>query len=270
VTYFSARIAQWMLDPMEIFHKNQGETPLEALLRFRGIHPELEKVPLTYAGRLDPMAEGELLVLIGDECKQKEKYLSLDKEYEIEVLLGLETDTNDALGLVSKISDKELLAKTNLLRDFQPTKYIGKFLQEYPAFSSKTVNGVQLHQLARQDELPEEMPTKEVEIYEIEKMGEGVIGSTQLLAKILDSIDLVKGDFRQNGIKEKWKNVLQNPQLSEEKTLFPIISLMVRCSSGTYMRSLANRIGKDLGVGGIALSIRRTRIFLIRENDLRQ
>ena len=48
--------------------KAVGETPLSALERHRGEHPELLGIPMAYAGRLDPMASGKLLVLIGDEC----------------------------------------------------------------------------------------------------------------------------------------------------------------------------------------------------------
>ena len=48
------------------------------------------------------MASGKLLILIGDECKNQKKYFGLDKEYEFEVLFGVESDTGDVLGLISK------------------------------------------------------------------------------------------------------------------------------------------------------------------------
>jgi tRNA U55 pseudouridine synthase TruB len=44
-------------------YKNVGETPLECLERFRVENSEYKDVPMTYAGRLDPMAEGVLIVL---------------------------------------------------------------------------------------------------------------------------------------------------------------------------------------------------------------
>ena len=53
---------------------------------------------MTYAGRLDPMASGLLIVLAGEETKNKEKYLNLDKEYLFEVLFGFKTVTYDFLG----------------------------------------------------------------------------------------------------------------------------------------------------------------------------
>ncbi|MDB5238840.1 MAG: truB, partial [Candidatus Parcubacteria bacterium] len=154
-------------------NKQLGETPLEALARYRATRPDLvATTPMTYAGRLDPMASGTLLVLGGDECKNKDKYLALDKEYEIEVLFGMTTDTYDALGLAT-LGDQGSA-------QIDVAKYVGKIAQEYPAYSSKTVDGIQLHELARAGNLPEEMPVKEVEIYSIEKIGERKIGAADL------------------------------------------------------------------------------------------
>lgn len=80
-------------------YKKVGETPLECLGRWVKQNPKYENMKMTYAGRLDPMAEGELLVLVGEECYEKEKYLGLDKEYEFDILFGFGTDTYDILGL---------------------------------------------------------------------------------------------------------------------------------------------------------------------------
>lgn len=230
-------------------HKNVGETPLEALERFRATSPDLKDAPMTYAGRLDPMAEGKLIILIGDECKHKEKYLGLDKEYEVEVVFGISTDTFDALGL-SKAGPNKVRPWTG------PSSYIGRFVQEYPPFSSKTVNGRRLHELARAGELPEEMPTKEVEIYSIELLSQGMISASELKTGIFGAIDKITGDFRQEEIKSRWADVLSDPG-----RYFEILKIRVRCSSGTYMRSLAHRMGEDRGCGAFALSINRTEIF---------
>jgi tRNA pseudouridine55 synthase len=83
-------------------YKNLGETPLQCLERYR-LEAGIEAgVPMTYAGRLDPMAEGDMIILVGEECKGKDKFLPLRKEYEMEVLLGVETDTYDLLGIFQK------------------------------------------------------------------------------------------------------------------------------------------------------------------------
>ncbi|HYC34641.1 MAG TPA: hypothetical protein VEC13_02820, partial [Candidatus Paceibacterota bacterium] len=147
-------------------NKYIGETPLEALERVREERNIPEEIPMTYAGRLDPMAEGLLLVLIGGECKNKDAYLGLQKEYEVSVLLGFETDTGDLLGRITNHRfgvDMEKLNITEVLKGLE-----GKHVQEYPAFSSKTVDGVALFALAKANALPEKFPSKEVEIKEIE------------------------------------------------------------------------------------------------------
>lgn len=230
-----------------IIHKEVGQTPLEALERYRASRLELQNIPMTYAGRLDPMAEGKLLILIGEECKNKEKYLHLDKEYEVEIVFGISTDTFDSLGLATVGSESH--------STIDLTTYTGRFTQEYPPYSSKTVNGKQLHELARSNELPEEMPTKEVEIYSINLMGKRHVSASELKKTIMDTIHKVTGDFRQKEIGQCWNELLRD-SVHE----FEAITIRVSCSSGTYMRSLADRIGTDMGTGAFALSIKRTQI----------
>ena len=56
-----------------LLNKREGETPLEALEVFRKRkskqHKEYKDVKMTYLGRLDPVAEGVLLVAAGEEVK---------------------------------------------------------------------------------------------------------------------------------------------------------------------------------------------------------
>ncbi|MEQ1499944.1 MAG: hypothetical protein ABL917_01060 [Parcubacteria group bacterium] len=86
---------------VHVLYKNLGETPNECILRFKKDNPEYADEAMTYAGRLDPMAEGVLIVLSHEELQNKDKYLNLQKTYEFEILWGFETDTLDVLGLVS-------------------------------------------------------------------------------------------------------------------------------------------------------------------------
>ncbi len=41
---------------------------------------------------------------------------------------------------------------------------------------------------------------------------------------------------------------------------WPDLSLQVKCGSGTYIRSLADDVGRALGVGGYCLELRRTKV----------
>lgn len=225
-----------------IINKNIGETPLECLERVRIQEGISNDVPMTYAGRLDPLAEGQMIILVGEECKNKEKYLDYDKEYELEILFGFSTDSYDVLGLVDGVENKEI-GEINL------DSYIGKFEQKYPRYSSKIIS---------MKEIPEEMPSREVEIYSIEDLGTREIKGSDLLNEILAKINLVKGDFRQKEITARWSSISQDIQ----DAYFTILKLKVRCSSGTYMRTLAHNIGIDHGLPALALSIRRNSIII--------
>ncbi len=92
-----------------ILWKEEGETPLECILRAKEEGKIQESDKATYAGRLDPMAEGVLLVLVGDAVHEKDEYLKLSKEYEVDVLIGVATDTGDILGIVEEINAGFLL-----------------------------------------------------------------------------------------------------------------------------------------------------------------
>jgi tRNA pseudouridine55 synthase len=197
------------------------------------------------------MAEGVLIILVGEECKNKEKYLGFDKEYEVGILFGVATDTFDALGVIGSVKTDDVVKNNEKFVTF--SSYVGKHTQAYPAYSSKTVNGKQLHEYARAGELPDEMPTKEVEIYSIEKVNEREITGKEISEQVIKDIKLVNGDFRQEEIIKGWEDFAKKYSNKD----FKIIKVKVRCSSGTYMRSLADRIGKEAGTGAIALLIKR-------------
>jgi tRNA U55 pseudouridine synthase TruB len=97
------------------------------------------------------------------------------------------------------------------------------------------------------------MPTKEVEIYSIEKVNEREITGKEISEQVIKDIKLVNGDFRQEEIIKGWEDFAKKYSNKD----FKIIKVKVRCSSGTYMRSLADRIGKEAGTGAIALLIKR-------------
>jgi tRNA pseudouridine(55) synthase len=236
-------------------YKKEGETPLEAIEKFRKENVRFGDQKMTYAGRLDPMAEGVLLVLVGEECKNKDEYLGLDKEYEFEILWGFQTDTYDTLGIPkinTRFKHSDILENVGMLE-----KMKGKFRQKYPPYSSMTVKGKQLFQWAREERLTEiEIPDAEIEIYEAEFLGNRKIEKEELLKNILSRIDKVAGDFRQEEIKKEWKNILNNNLDVRVPSEFVISKFRIKCSSGTYVRGVANELG------GIAYGIKRTRIFI--------
>ncbi len=239
-------------------YKEQGETPLECLERWRGTDPDRQGVALTYLGRLDPMAEGVLLVAVGEENKNREKYLGLDKEYEFDVLFGFQTDSYDLLGVAENFGNNVFaqneLSQGEILQENIISKVLslrGKQIQQYPPYSSRTVQGKPLWMWAREGRLIEiEIPTIEIEIYDLKELETREISKEELLKEIESKIAKVKGDFRQAGSIASWKKVLAE----NSQNFYTVGSFWIKCSSGTYVRSLAN----DLG--GVAYRIKRTKI----------
>jgi tRNA pseudouridine55 synthase len=208
---------------------------------------------MTYAGRLDPMASGLLVILTGEETKNKEKYLALDKEYEFEILFGFATDTYDILGKV--ISSKNVSAdiKTGIKNNIK--YFIGRFTQTYPLYSSKTVNGRQLFEYGRSG-VDIKLPSREIYVKKLGLLRTRIIENKKLLANIEKRIKKVTGDFRQKEILEIWCKKLS----AKNTQVFFLATFKITCSSGTYVRGLANSLGERIGVPAVAFSIKRTKI----------
>ncbi|MES2668617.1 MAG: hypothetical protein V4644_02930 [Patescibacteria group bacterium] len=254
--------------PYVVIEKALGQTPLAALEAWRARNPAHAALPATYAGRLDPMAEGKLLVLLGEECKRQEAYRGLDKQYEIEVVLGLETDTGDALGMPSEGSSAlpSAAAIRKVVRSLEGTVTL-----PYPAYSSKTVAGKPLFQYALEGTLGTiEIPTHTETLYRIRHHGTTRIPKAELEEWIADILSRAPRaeeaskelgrDFRQDDIRAAWTALFRSMQRQD----FMLLRLCVTAGSGAYMRTLAERIGALLGMPGMALSIRRTKIGTYR------
>ena len=146
-----------------LLNKPQGLTPLQAITAFKKQHPLYQKEKLSFAGRLDPMAEGLLLVLVGNENKKRREYEELPKTYQFELLLGISTDTYDCLGRIEKVQAVIIPEQKEIEKIFSIFK--GTRTQPYPPFSSKTVNGKPLYYWARKNKIGEiTIPMKEITI----------------------------------------------------------------------------------------------------------
>lgn len=243
-----------------------GETPLEATERLRQSLKLSRTVPLAYAGRLDPMATGKLLVVIGSECKVQEKYHSLDKAYTFEVLFGISSDTSDVLGLTTTCDapqiDADMLKK--VLHDIT-----GKITLPYPHFSSKTVKGKPLHTWTLEGRLGEiEIPTKEVCIYALKlenirtvtiaEVSSTVSEKIESIPLVVDERKALGNDFRRDDVRKGWSEIVERERTTPQT--YQIATITCICSSGTYMRTLAKIIGERLGTCALAYSIQRTTI----------
>lgn len=249
------------LNGLVAVYKKWGKTPLETLDELRQKYPLLEGVPLSYAGRLDPLTEGLMLILAGETNKDREKHLGLDKTYEVEILLGIKTDTGDLFGMpyVDR-GVQEKLGTDNVSKVLK--SFVGKQQFPYPVYSSKTVQGKPLFQWMNEGRIHEiEIPKTDVEIYSLELLDVDLdpvkkVRGDEILEKVELALSSVKGDFRYDEMRAGWASVLNGRR--EEN--FDVIKINCECSSGTYMRVLAEEIGRKMGVPALAYSIKRTEV----------
>ncbi|MDQ7020488.1 MAG: hypothetical protein Q9M91_01440 [Candidatus Dojkabacteria bacterium] len=211
---------------------------------------------MAYAGRLDPLAHGELLVLVGDECKNRDHYQGLDKEYVFRVLVGVETDTYDPMGIITKTDINESFKKAECIK-LKFKEFVGKYFQQYPIYSSKAVDGKPMFWWAKSGRLDEiEIPEKGVSIYSLDLINEEEIKIETLVKYINSNIKKVDGDFRQDEIIKQWSDLLvNNPNVS-----FKVLKFKAAVSSGSYVRTLARDLGRACNTTALALEIERTMI----------
>jgi tRNA pseudouridine(55) synthase len=239
---------------LHLVYKNLGETPLERLESFRVDHQEFQDSKITYAGRLDPMAEGLLILLTNEAVNAKENFLNLSKTYEVEVLWGVGTDTQDVLGLVFETSTKNpsIDEAKKFLRES-----VGKFLQKYPAYSSRPVEGKPLFAWAREGKINEvEIPSHEVEVIHASFVERKTVSKENMLSEIQNKISLVRGDFRQKEIISKWQQTLKNIEVHE----FVVDRVVLEVSSGFYVRQFVSDMADKLGIRALTFHIKRTKV----------
>lgn len=235
-------------------YKPISKTPLELVQELRKREAEYQDKKLAYAGRLDPMAQGVLLVLEDEECKQRVKYQNLDKEYEYQVLFGISSDSYDVMGM-PKVDLIEAIADVNL--DELADNFSGKLELYYPPFSSKPVNGKPLFAWAKENRLDEiKLPESTYEIISNEFIDGHWIKAEAIIDEIEPKIAAVKGDFRQAEIIQSWRKLLKD---LKGKELF-IAKFKAEVQTGAYIRVIAHEMGKELGGGALAWSILRTRV----------
>ncbi len=257
-----------------VIEKAVGETPLEATERLRKEMNLPAAVPLAYAGRLDPMASGLLLVLVGDACKQQSNFHALDKEYVVEILFGISSDTGDVLGLLETDIAAPQVSEAHLRRGCH--NLLGSIKLPYPHYSAKTVQGKPLHTWSVEGRLHEiTIPTKTSMIHRLDILSLRTESKTSVYNYATNKIETIPpvtdlrkalgNDFRRPFVRESWQNFLQTDANPTDYTI-----AAVRCiaSSGTYMRTLANEIAKEIGTQGLAYSIHRTKIGVFQSLPL--
>ena len=166
-----------------------------------------------HAGTLDPDATGVLVVAVGAATRLLTFVGGREKRYTAEVVLGVETDTLDAAGVVTA---RHEMGPVDLeeVRRVVAEQLTGPIMQVPPMVSALRVDGRRLHQLAREG-VEVDREARPVTVHDFAVIDEVAPG---------------------------------------------VLSIEVTCSAGTYVRSLADDLGRLLGGGAHLRNLRRTAI----------
>ena len=161
-----------------------------------------------HGGTLDPIATGVLPICLDEATKLAQFLLADDKAYEADLLLGVETDTLDRTGTITKTTPPDVSRDRFLAALAART---GEQDQVPPMYSAIKKDGRRLYHMARAGEEIEREPRRIT------------IAELTLLA---------------------WEP--------------PRARIAIRCTKGTYVRSLVADLGTDVGCGAHMTELRRT------------
>ena len=209
------------MDGILIIDKPVGITSHDVVARCRRI---LRTKRIGHTGTLDPFATGVMVILVG-KATRLAQFLDRDaKEYEALVRLGFETDTGDRTGTPKDpaVSDFKFQISKEEIEAVLP-EFRGEIFQTPPMYSAKKIDGKKLYELARKGVEIEREPVK-ITNYELRMTDDELFESTNESGR-------PTRDF----------------------------GLRVLCSAGTYIRVLAEDIGRKLNVGAHLAELRRTK-----------
>lgn len=198
-----------------------------------------------HAGTLDPLADGVLLICIGNACKQAQALQATDKEYVAGVCFGATTPSYDMEKDFDRHCPVDGVSRESI--EAVLPSFLGEQDQVAPLFSAKMVDGVRAYDLARKmlreggalDEAASELlQVNHITISDIELLDYG-----QTDASTID-----RGSGASSRI-----NVIDLPEG------MPLARVRVACTKGTYIRALARDLGERLGSGAFLSSLSRTR-----------
>lgn len=181
-----------------------------------------------HGGTLDPMATGLMILALDDDTKKLTEIIWKDKSYIATIDFSKVTDTRD-MEIREKIQ--------NFACRMQNGKVVGLEMESW-SVEAPSLGEIQrkLDKLIPEYELP--LPA---------------FSAKKIAGK--RSYD----DARAGKIREENKVMKTNGYeiLSYD---FPLLQLKLDVGSGTYIRSIAYWLGKELGIGGTLIQLRRTRI----------
>ena len=224
------------MDGVYLISKRIGESMGQLVERFRSAQNVGAEVSITFAGRLDPLAEGLCILLVGSFVHEKEKYLAYDKTYTGTFVAGIATDTYDIAGIPTFRS--LITGKQEILQEIK--NWTTHTNQEYPMYSSKPVDGKPLWMWARDGMVPRSgMPSRTIAVSSSDGEYVGEISLAELCTEVKKLLGVFPSGFRRDEIGEAWAKL-------EGKMNLDLYRFEVTVSSGTYVRGLVHTLGGTL------------------------
>ena len=195
------------------------------------------KIKVGHTGTLDPFATGLLILLTGKMTKKSSEFLKLDKVYEATLKLGFTSTTGDLEGEINKYirTPKDTLSRS-IIADAAITKRTSPVTTGARERSEKDVSLVLDTFIGKITQTPPKFSAIKINgqrAYKLARQGKDFeIPSRQIE---IYSISIINYDY-------------------------PELKIRVHCSSGTYIRTLAEDIGEKLGTGAYLTALRRTKI----------
>ena len=207
--------------------KPHGITSFDVIRRLRRQYSNShngEKAPkFGHAGTLDPLATGLMLLGVGQGTKKLGEFIKLDKEYIAEVRFGETRTTGDLEGEI--IDECDISDTVELLTDKVSAALrtiTGTHSLPVSAYSAIKVDGIPMYKRARKEEIT----------------GDTVINIPvrEMTIHEVELLDVSVGENR------------------------GVATIRFHVASGTYIRSLAEELGRKLGYPATLQNLRRTKV----------
>ena len=254
------------------FYKESGLTPLEFINNIKKQFPDKK---ICYTARLDPMARGVVPVLFGEECKQIDMYTKLNKIYEVKIIIGYKTDSDDVMGKLENVLLENVIPN-NTLSNITSSEFISRYRnyfniyndndndneitinQKYHYFSTKSI-------AARSKDKNTNTNNYESFYHNVKLFSSHIIESGELdfkewvneFCNIIEKVDKTK-NFRQKEIIEQWQTLI-----SDVPKKIHYITLKLHVGSGFFVRQYIRDISDKIGIPLMCYDIHRTSIDYI-------
>lgn len=237
--------------PLQVKHKRKPVHGLFLLDKPLGLssNQALQKVKWLlgaekagHTGTLDPLASGVLPICLGAATKFSQIHLDADKSYVALVRLGQSTTTADVEGELLETQDCSELNLDDTVIEKLRQSFTGPMTQKPPMYSALKVQGRNLYELAREG-VTIDRADRHITIHGLQIC---------VVKSALDGQSFLDGHAPS-----------REPHLFDWDQLIlqehPLLAIWVKCSKGTYIRTLGEDIGKALGTCAHLVGLRRVK-----------